>query len=183
MECLDVSSAQRQRLIDRLPPNVDFRPLRIAEIAIPLFTLGKSEFQAVRSREIPSRPGYRHAYLFEDRPGVALAACCLRIGKPGGLSLPDQRVGFERERISKVPAAHREPNSATRKIKHVAAQCEVFGEQNRVDYVVRSGIDGVYDKLIVTTLPNALKAVAGSVSKSRSRKAKLFTMPSRRCVR
>src|SRR6266849_11150457 len=118
MECLDVSTAQRQRLIDRLPPNVAFRPLRIPEIAIPLFTLGKSEFQAVRSREIPSRPGYRHPYLFEDRPGVAAAACCLRIGKPSGLSLPDQRVGFASERISKVKTADREPNSAARKIKH-----------------------------------------------------------------
>src|SRR5207253_9693331 len=93
MECLDVSTAQRQRLIDRLPPNVDFRPLRIAEIAIPLFTLGKSEFQSVRSREIPSRPGSPLADFFEDRPGVARAACCLRSGISGWLPLPDQRAG------------------------------------------------------------------------------------------
>src|SRR5437879_8966706 len=102
MECLDVSSAQRQRLIDRLPPNVDFRPLRIAEIAIPLFTLGKSEFQAVGSREIPSRPGYRHADLFEDRPGVELAGCCWRIGKPGGPFPADHLVGYGHARCMNV---------------------------------------------------------------------------------
>src|SRR5438094_9164285 len=92
MECLDVSSAQRLRLIDRLPPNVDFRPLRIAEIAKPLFTLGKSEFQAVRSREIPSRPGYRHAYFFEHRPLVTAAAAGRGIRKRNRLACRDQRI-------------------------------------------------------------------------------------------
>ena len=55
-------------------------------------------------------------------------------------------------------AANREPNSAARKIKHVAAHCEVFGEQNHIEYVVRSGIDGVFDKLSVTTYAKRVKS-------------------------
>src|SRR5258708_25669149 len=43
MERFDIGPAQRQRLIDRLPTNVHFWPLGIAEIAIPLFALGKAD--------------------------------------------------------------------------------------------------------------------------------------------
>src|SRR6516162_7585613 len=66
VERFDVGRTQCQRLIDRLPANVHFRPLGVSEIAIPLLALSKTEFQAVGAREIPGRPCDWNSDFFED---------------------------------------------------------------------------------------------------------------------
>src|SRR6266404_3166906 len=128
----DISRAQGQRLIDRLPPNVELRPLCVTEVAVPLFALSIPEFQTVSPREIPGRPGYRNADFLEDGPGIATAARRLEVGRASGLPGLSQRIRLIGEGIAQVHTADRETDCASRQVKEITSESEVFCQEHRI---------------------------------------------------
>src|SRR5437588_9529094 len=132
VEGFDIRRAQGQRLIDRLPANVELRTFGRTEVAIALVPLGIAEFQTISAREIPSRSSHWDAGLPEGRPGIATATRRLRISRAGSLSGYRQRIRVVKKGTAQMRTADRETDRATRQVKQVAAQREVFGYKRRI---------------------------------------------------
>src|SRR6266850_4614522 len=60
----------------------------------------------------------------------------LRISRTGRLSGYGQRIRLIRKRIAQVRTADREADRASRQVKHIAAESEVFGQDDRFFNIV-----------------------------------------------
>src|SRR6266550_3551396 len=76
----DIGRAQCQRLIDRLPPNVELGTFGRTEVAVVLIPLGITEFQTVGAGEIPRRSSDWNTGLPERGPGITTATGWLEVG-------------------------------------------------------------------------------------------------------
>src|SRR5437764_12876632 len=109
----DVSRAQGQRLIDRLPPNVELRSLSVTEVAVPFFALGIPKLQAIGAGEIPSRARNWNLHFLVDRPRIAVSLGGLEIGRPGSLPGCSQRVRRVRKGVAEMLTADGETHRAS----------------------------------------------------------------------
>ncbi len=157
MERLDVCRAKRQRLIDRLPANVELRTLGLTEVAVVFETLRVPKLQTVGAGEVPGRTRHWNSRLPEGRPGVAAASRCLAVCRAGRLSGNGQRIRLIMKGSPEVLTANRETNSASRQVEQVAAQCQVLGQENRYFIVMGGGKDLTKRGLIVFVFAERIK--------------------------
>ena len=141
VERLNIGRTQCQRLIDRLPANVELRTFGLTEVAVVLVTLRIANLQAIGTGEVPSRSGYWDSCFPERGPRVTTASGRLSVGRTGRLAGNGQRIRLIEIGISQMRAADSETNRTARKVKHIAPDREVLGHQNRFFNVVGRGDD------------------------------------------